>query len=408
MKTAPGQARAGQSDIRRNNLGVIMECLFERQPISRAKLAIETGLTKATVSTLVAELIGAGMVDERERTTDHGLGRPATMLAVSGERLAAIGVELDIDLVGGCVMDLSGRLRTVRTVNKRIPRGSKTAMNELSKLVQELLEEARGFRLEPVGVAVALPGLVDRNAGRLRTAPNLGWVDFPVVEYLAQAIGSDVQITIDNNANLGAIALQWQRPADTRRDFIYVASSVGIGAGVVIDGELFRGAHGFANELGHVIVDMHGPKCICGNRGCLGAVVGEALRRESGVDSTGGLWLDELLARLEDGDATTIASVAKAGEALAAGVISLVNLFDPSVIVLSGPLESLLPWIREPIEAALRDSTLGSSWRSVELRGAELGRTAPLIGGAVQLLNDVLSDPFAWTTRVATAAAVPV
>lgn len=401
-----GRAKTGQADIRRNNLAVIVESLARKQSTSRAQLADRTKLTKATVSALVADLIDAGIVVELAKERDGRLGRPGTPLAISGERITAIGLHIDVDMVSGCLMTLAGNIRASRTVAHR---GSSlraaAVLSELSSLCDELLAYARDAHLDVAGVTVGLPGLVDQRTGHLRSAPNLGWSDVPIVELLRPGVPDDVPVTIDNDANLGALAVQWQREFAIAPDFMYVAGTFGVGAGIVINGRVYRGAHGFGGEFGHMIVDYQGPECGCGSRGCLEALVGQgALCRAAGIDVDVHSWSDELVRRLHAGDKRALAAIARAGEALAAGIISVVNLLDPSSIVLGGYFATLSDWIREPIKAALA-GTLGGRWTDVPVTVTRLGRTAETVGGAAEVLAGVIADPIQWIRSERLAAA---
>ncbi len=398
--------RSGQSDIRRNNLALIMESLALEHPNSRARLALQTGLTKATVSTLVADLIEFGLVREMAKAHDGQLGRPATPLEISGDRVAAIGLEVNVDSLSACLMDISGAVRQMQSFPyEAAGKEPGVVLGRLGEIANDLLAEAERSGLDVVGVAVAVPGLVDQRTGDLRSAPNLDWYDVPVAATLSKLLGAPIPIFVDNDANLGAIALQWQRDPDLPKNFAYISGTIGVGAAIVLDGALFHGSHGFGGEFGHMVVDVNGPKCSCGNQGCLETLVGQPqLRAAAGVD--GQRWLEELTRRLEAGDAKALAAVSNMGTMLAAGIVSLVNLFDPSAIILGGYFADLIEWMRDPLDDALEHRTLGSSWATIDLSASTLGRSATVIGGAAWHLARVIGDPLTWVRDARLQAAL--
>lgn len=398
IRSAPlarGLVRAGQLEIRRNNLALIMESLAASRQSSRAKLSLETGLTKATVSALVADLIGASLIREVTKQNDGRLGRPATVLEVSGETVAAIGLEINVDCVGVCLMDLSGTVRKMEFVEHQGETPNpQSVVASLMRMGNSVIRQAARDGLTLVGVAVAVPGLVDLRNDRLCVAPNLGWYDVPLQEMVEQSLAVSLPVTVDNDANLGALAMQWQSDPPLPADFVYVSGSVGVGAGIVIGDHLFRGAHGFGGEFGHMTVDLNGERCGCGTYGCLETMAGQArLRRVAGLDDASEPWLDLLLGRLEASDQTAVAAVDEVGRSLGIALASIVNLFDPAAIVLGGYFAPLTKWLQPTIEAALDQRVLGRRCSSVTVIDTRLGRSAAVVGGAAHVLSGVLADP---------------
>lgn len=398
----PGRLRAGQLEIRRNNLALIMESLALSRQSSRARLAIETGLTKATVSALVSDLVGADLIREMTRENDGRLGRPPTVLEVSGDSVAAIGLELNVDCVGVCLMDLSGTVRKLRFVEHGLQTFAPDRLPAaLTQAGNRMIREASRAGLKLAGLAVAVPGLVDLKNDVLCVAPNLGWHDVPLRKMVAEAFATSSPVLVDNDANLGAFAIQWQRDTAAPADFVYVSGSVGVGAGIVVGGQLFRGAHGFGGEFGHMTVDVNGERCGCGNQGCLETKVGQSqLRRAAGLEGSGPGWLEALLSALRAGDPKALSAIDEAGRWLGIALASMVNLVDPAAIVVGGYFAPLTEWIREPIEAALDQHVLGRRCSNVAVIGTRLGRSAAVVGGAAHVLSGVLADPLTmWSMK---------
>ena len=381
MSTGP----AGQQTVRRHNLGLVLRTVAAEEPVSRARVAQRTGLARGTVSSLVDELLAAGVVAELSPARG-GPGRPASPLQLNRSGPAGLGVEVAVDTVAAYVVDLAGTVRARR----RIVSGHRSgpppaALAPLARLAAEVVAETPDLRV--AGVTVAVPGVVGP-AGVLERAPNLpGWHDVDVAREvggaLAPVVGA-VPVTAGNEADLAALA---EREATGATDFLHVSGGIGVGGGIVLGGRPFHGAGGRAGELGHVVVDPDGPPCSCGGRGCLEQAAGlEVLLRTGGATD-----LDALAAATAAGEPRACAAVAAAGRALGVALAGAVNLLDVPAVVLGGAYPRLGPALaaavtdeiarrvvwRSPV--AVRLSTLGGD---AAVRGAALSVVTALVHGA--------------------------
>lgn len=252
-----------QQGMRRRNLARVMHAVSAEGPLSRAAVASHIGLTRAAVSTLVDELIRSGLLEELGPERPGRVGRPGSALAVSGRGPAGIGAEVGVDHLAACAVDLRGQVRS-RVVRYGANRGRspEPVITELTALVLQVVTEVEAEGLWPAGLAVAVPGLVARDARTVVRAPNLDWHDTD----LGTLLPEDYPLTVGNEANFGALAELWLGDG-TPRDFLHVSAEIGIGAALVVDGQLLRGTRGFAGELGHVPVRPDGP----GARAAVGA-----------------------------------------------------------------------------------------------------------------------------------------
>ena len=404
-----GASRADQTTVRRANLGVVLAHVAAQGTCSRAEVAAETGLTRGTVSSLVGELLDLELLAETGEPQSPGrVGRPGMALRL-GERIVAIGLEINVDHLSVSVEDLAGGVRVERR-QYRDNRGARhgAVLDRLAKLATAALDEARDESLTPAGIAVAVPGLVDARSGRLLRAPNLGWSDLDIAAELCERLEVDLPITIDNEANLAALAEHWRGAAQGLRSFVCVFGEIGVGAGIFVDGELFRGSHGYGGELGHMTVDRDGLPCACGNRGCLETLVGqEAIARRAGLTGHDGARTrsvtDELVRRARAGDPATLDSVRDAGAVLGTALASTINLFDLDGIVLGGAFGPLAPWLVDEVRAALAEHLLSAAWSTCELRTSTFGEDAAVRGAAALVLRRVLTAPWEVAER-----AVPV
>jgi predicted NBD/HSP70 family sugar kinase len=402
---------ANQRAVRRHNLGVVLRHVSEHGPRSRATIALETGLNKTTVSSLVTELIGLDLLVERGLEQRGTVGRPGQVVELSGSGVVALGLEINVDYLAVRALDLTGaeRHRGLEVRDNRRVR-VRTVLDRLAALATAALDAVHAEGLRPVGATVALPGLVDAAAGLLLVAPNLGWNDVPVVGELHERLsGPSFPLAADNEANLAALAELWEGTARGLSDVLYVSGEIGVGAGIIVRGELFRGAQGFGGEFGHMTVDPNGRACACGSRGCLETFVGlEALLESAGLDPSGaatttgsGEPVSDLAGRARMGDEQALAALGEAGRWLGLGVASAANLLNFQAVVLGGFFAQLATWLAAPIAHELETHVLASEWAVPRLLPSTLGPEAAVRGAAAQSLRRVLSDPASAATGVA-------
>jgi len=397
-------SRADQTTVRRANLGVVLQQIAGGEPRSRARVAAETGLTRGTVSSLVGELIELDLLRETGEDARPGqVGRPAQTLEL-GDRVVAIGLEVNVDYLAVCVEDLTGTVRYERRIHTDNRRSKPVpVLKRLVRMAEEAVAEVAAEDLITAGVAVALPGLVEAQSGTLLRAPNLGWSEIPVAAQIAEGL-SGLSVRADNEANLAALAEHWQGVAQDSQSFICVFGEVGVGGGIFVDGELFRGAHGYGGEFGHLTVDPEGPRCKCGSTGCLETFVGqEAIAERAGIAVGAGRrarnLTQELVRRAENDDPAVLRSLSQAGHYLGIGLASAVNLFDVDVVVLGGCFGPLAPWLAEGVSAVLGERVLSSAWSGCEVRASEFGEGAAVRGAAALTLTSVLAEPWLVAER---------
>lgn len=391
--TGPGRALPDtQQGMRRRNLARVMHTVGAEGPLSRAGVASRIGLTRAAVSTLVDELIRAGLLEELGPERPGRVGRPGSALAVSGHGPAGIGAEVGVDHLAVCAIDLRGevRARAVRHGTNR-GRSPEPVIEELTSLIRGVVSEAERAGLWPAGLAVAVPGLVAPDARTVVRAPNLDWHDLD----LGALLPAELPLTVDNEANFGGLAELWLGEG-TPRDFLHVSAEIGIGAAVVVDGRLLRGTRGFAGELGHVPVQPDGPECACGGRGCLEQYAGEeAVLRAAGLEP-GEDRVGLLAGRAAEGDEAVRRALREAGTAFGVALTGAVNLLDPESVVLGGALSGLAPWLLPSLREELARRTAGPA---CPVAVSRLGSEGPLLGAAHSVVRMVLDDPAAVAKR---------
>jgi predicted NBD/HSP70 family sugar kinase len=399
-----GASTADQLAVRRHNLAVVMDHLRVNGPASRARIAAETGLNKATVSSLVADLAERGLVAEGE--TERGaVGRPGLVIGLDTTTYVSLGAEISVDYVSVLAMNLPGD----PVAERRVPLDTSRLTPEqilarLAALTRSVLDSLADD-VVVVGLTVAIPGLVETVSGIVHAAPNLGWREVPVAALLHELLDDPgIEIALDNEANLAALAERELRGTDAPDDFILLTGGAGIGGGLVTAGQLLRGTAGFAGEVGHIQVTPTGVTCRCGRRGCWETVVGlnALLAAAAGPDDVvrdPSVDLDERLAELrtraEQGDPRTLEAIAAVGVALASGAGTLLNVFNPRLLVLGGYFAVLRPWIEPGLREALDGEVFAPRSGGCRVEFSRLGYSAAVRGGAIAAASVVFENPSA-------------
>ena len=302
--------------------------------LSRSEIAQRLEMSPATVTQLTKEMLAQGLLTELASAPSSG-GRPAQLLGLAGSAPHALGVKVTPDHLAIADVGLDGTVHGV-TEHDFDP-GSADAFGDLTDALMAVAEQCEGGVESLLGVGVGVPGGVADPGDGVVNADILGWRGLPLGKRLRSSLG--LPVLVDNDVNALAVAERLYGRGRTHRDFLIVTIGVGIGAAIITGGNVYRGAHGDAGELGHTPVDPAGPRCVCGNRGCLEAIIGdrallaEAHRREILAP---GRDIADLRAAADGGDAAAQAVFAGAGEILGRAVATLVNVIDPETVVLYG------------------------------------------------------------------------
>lgn len=422
---AAGTADAGtpgsMGDVRRGNLALVLGRIAHSGAathLTRAQIASVTGLTKASVSSLVLDLLDAGIVREIGLNPQGERGRPGVGLELNPAR-AVMGMEINVDYISAGVMDLAGNLllqETREQDNRRAaPDDVAAALAELAAGLRDAAE-AQGVRI--LGGGLAVPGLVDDKTGTVITAPNLSWTS-ATLDLAALLPDVPLGTTLFNEANAAALAELRYRPAGDA-DFLFISGEVGVGGGLVIGSELFTGPHGHAGELGHVVVQPEGTLCSCGGTGCLETVAGQdAIFAAAGIpqhrnagrlpapDPSGRMpsvrgqeapgpsrsdSLAQLLSALAAGDGEALAAVGRAGHYLGVAVASTVRLLNIPSVVLGGHFAILGKWITPALWDSLERYAPGKvPARNISL--SAVGQAGALLGAAGSVVRSLVEAP---------------
>jgi predicted NBD/HSP70 family sugar kinase/biotin operon repressor len=379
----PPAGSGSLESLRERNRRQLVDTLRRRGSASRADLARLTGLSRSTVSTLVADLQTGGIVVEHEdarATRAPQQGRPPTLLTLDRSAGLVLGIDFAHELVRVAISDLSRTILAERVRSHDVDRSATSALDLAVALADDVIAAADVDRDDVLGVGVALSGPIDVDEGTVHAGKILpSWAHIKPVDELAGRLGMPVHL--DNDANLGALAEVTLGAGIGARDAIYLMVSGGVGAGLILGGELYRGSGGTAGELGHVLVDEAGPICRCGNRGCLEMMAGGnaiiGLLRPGHGDA---LTLDEVMELAAAGDSGARRAIADAGRVLGRSVAAIVNAFNPELVIVGGRVSAAGEVLLDPMREAVDRYAIPSAAADVRITRGVLGDRAEVLG----------------------------
>jgi predicted NBD/HSP70 family sugar kinase len=394
---------SSQEDLRRVNVSALLSLVHTHGPTSRAELTSQLGLNRSTIGDLTNQLESLGLVREElpgESPTNRSrrTGRPSLVVTARSD-VTVVAVALDVDRITVALVGLGGVVLDRRTrMHERGEHDVAHVVESLGQLSRELLGKSSSRCL---GVGVSVPGAVRASDGIVRFAPNLGWVDEPFTQLLAKELG--MPIVTGNDANLGALAEHVRGAALGASEVAYVSGSVGIGGGFLVGGQPLRGADGYAGEIGHLPVDSNGERCRCGSIGCWETKVGEnhLLTGAGRLRGGGPQAAAEVIEAALRGDRRAAESLASVARWTGVGLRTVINVFNPEVIVLGGVLALVFQASRDVVLEGLDQATLVAPREEVDIRAAALGEDSPLMGAAELAFAPLLADPVGLVAPVA-------
>ena len=364
--------------LKRMNRSVLLRLIRSQPDLSRARLASLSGLTKSTVSALVRELLDEHWLSEAAApVATQSMGRPSTPLNIDSTKRVLIGIEIAVDCLRLVCVSLSGVMLT-QTEEPLLDQSPANACKQVGKLVRVLCRQLEEKQLILSGVGVCLPGTVDGDLGLVRLAPNLGWRNLPFKGMLATEFAKlDIpaaHVHLQNDADAAALG-EYEFGGSGENSLIFINCDVGVGAGIVLNDLLFTGFLGAAGEIGHSILQVDGPLCSCGRRGCAEAFVGaRAIASKQGL--------------------------AQAGKYLGVLLQNLDAMFNPHVIVVGGRSCIAHPDLIETARTAQQAYAQVAGLQSPDVRPARFGVQAAAVGAAALVLHQFLRPLLKDTTHV--------
>lgn len=371
------------SSLREANRALVVETVKRYGGLTQVELAAATGLSAATVSTLVRDLLAAGIVDT---ATTVRSGRRAQMVTLSRRVGLAVGVQVGHRHLRVVLGDFAHEVMAEHTLPLPHEHRVDTTLDRVALLVADMLERIGHDVSDLVAIGMGIPAPVDAATGMVSVRGVFpGWDEVYLGQVLSKRIGCPVYV--DNDANLGALAESTLGAARQFRDSVFVRASYGTGAGLVIAGRVHRGFAGTAGEIGHVQVDPRGAVCRCGSRGCLDTVVGAPALLEPLRGSHGPLALRDVIARAVAGDPGCSQVIADAGATIGSVVAGLGVAVNPECVVVGGELAESGEILLEPMRSEMRRRVLLNQIAPIEVVPAALGQRAEVMGALVLALQ---------------------
>jgi predicted NBD/HSP70 family sugar kinase len=388
-KPVRGEQPGALGSLRESNREKVVKALQTLGVASRADIARWTGLSRSTVSSIVAELHDEGLVVDREDGGREaaGSGRPPALIALDPSAGYALGIDFGKRHLAVALADLSHELLGEKWVEMADDYEAGEGMARAAELVDGLLDELGADRTRVIGVGMGIPGPIQTSGmvGSFAILP--GWAGTAPQERMAELLGLPVRV--GNDANLGALAESTWGAGRGSSNVVYLKLATGIGAGIVIGGRLFEGAGGTAGEIGHTTIDETGDICRCGNRGCLETYAGAAaiasLLSRSFDEQ---LDPEDVLSRAADGDAGCRRALADAGRHIGVAVANLCNLVNPERIVVGGSLGHAGALLLDPLRESVSLRAIPSAGEDVRIVPGELGERAELLGAVALVLQE--------------------
>ncbi|MCT2590834.1 ROK family transcriptional regulator [Streptomyces sp. N2-109] len=393
-----------QSSLHRANLERVVRAVRLAGSLTQAEIARSTGLSAATVSNIVRELKENGTVDV---TPTSAGGRRARSVSLSGDAGIVVGVDFGHTHLRVAVGNLAHQVLAEEAEPIDVDASASEGFDRAEQLVERLIVSTRVNREKIIGVGLGVPGPIDVETGALGSTAILpGWTGTRPRDELAGRLG--VPVYVDNDANLGALGEQVWGSGRGARDLAYIKIASGVGAGLVINGQIYRGPGGTAGEIGHITLDESGPVCRCGNRGCLetftaARYVLPLLNSSHGPDIT----MPKVVLLAREGDPGCRRLLADVGRHIGSGVANLCNLLNPSRVVLGGDLAEAGDLVLDPVRDSVARYAIPSAARHLTVAPGTLGGRAEVLGALALVLSEMGDSTLLDSSEAPPSAAAP-
>jgi len=386
------------SNVRKINKHAVIDLIrFTPGGISRVDLAREIGLTRAAVTSIVNDLQALNIVQEAGSALNGGR---SIILAINPNLGKFVGIEMGATHITIILVDASAQVLAELEQPFDITLAPDVCINQIATLFSEFLQSNGVNSSSIMAVGVGVPGPIVAGAGKVSFPPIMpGWDEFPIRDRLQNIWGCPVYL--GNDAEFGALG-EWAYGAGrSQENLAYIKIGRGIGAGLLLNGRVYRGTSGSAGEIGHITIEKNGPLCTCGNRGCLEAMAGGQAIAQKAIEAVK-LGRKSMLSDIDDPETITalnVVSAARRGDLISQQIIreaglfigtavaSLINLFNPSMVVIGGEVSRSGDLLLEPIRKTVSTRSLRGALRGVQITAAYLGNRSTAMGAVVQALS---------------------
>ncbi len=379
--------------VREANLSHTLRLIHRNGSISRAGIVRETGLSATTVSLIVKMLLESGFVHESGTGESSG-GRPPILVEFNYAFRYVLGIDIGATHLTAVLMNLAGEIAAHHHQDYDAAHNPAGTVAMIVKLVEDTLRSAGQSLATALGLGITVPApLEGEQLDRPSSVVLPEWDGFDLIAALQPAL--PLPVAVENDANAGAIAEKWWGKGSQHENLAYIKLSTGVGSGLITGGTIYRGSGGTAGEIGHTPIDLDGPRCRCGKRGCLESYIGApALVSRVSLMQTdnaaAAARLDSIAAIINaarEGDGRCRAALQQAGCYLGVGIANLLNLFNPSLIVLGGDLAAAGDFFLDAVRGAVYERAMPKAAQEAEICFSDLGDDAVAIGAATVALE---------------------
>ena len=398
---------SGKNEMMRDlNRCLVLSTVRNSEPISRIDIAKKLNLSPSAISNITNELISKEFIREIGPGSSQNLGRKPTLLEVDPQTWYVVGIDFErITSIRVGIANLKGKL-TAKTEGPVKDASPSQVVDLIAELIDRLINKVNIKRERIIGIGMGTPGLLDQKEGKVIYSVHLGWRNVSLRELVEKKTGA--LLIIDTDTNAPALAEQRYGAGKGTRDLIYITIGSGLGAGIIIDEQIYHGIDGTAGEFGHTIIDPNGPLCSCGNRGCLEALVtessimkqateginkGEATLINNLAQKQGNLTPKIIYEAASKGDKFAIQIIQKTGYYLGLGLVNLVNLLNPEVIVIGGDISQVADILLKPVKEVVSSRALSAPAQRVKIIASHFGKDAGILGAATLFLESVFQIP---------------
>lgn len=400
-------AGVNQNAQKENNLSLLIRLILRNNELneySRVRLAQETGLTQAAVGKLVGQLIDWGLVSE-QKSLSTNVGRRPVRLVLNGSPYRSVAVRINRDYICGAIYDISGKEYNSSYYAISSSEGTRRIMIRVVEMVEALMA---GSEVPPMCIGVAVPGPFNCITGRVSMMSGFpGWDEIDIKTELEDRFS--LPTYVEQDANCGALAETWFGGYSADCNMLYVVCDRGIGAGLIINGTIYRGSLGFAGEIGHSSINVFGPRCECGNVGCLelygstiamqNAYVQRHLASKHPLSPISEISTQDILRMARNGDAVASEVYAQAVSYLAFGVVGIINVFNPSTVVFADKITSGGERFLPTVKSVLKKHLMKELYQSIEIKTSSFDGDPMLFGSSVVAFDHLLQSPSNYFKR---------
>ncbi|MEZ7792338.1 ROK family transcriptional regulator [Niallia circulans] len=370
-----------QQLVKKENKSLCLNLIKNNAPISRADIAQQTGLTKGTVSSLVSELINEQLIYESGHGESSG-GRRPVMLLFNEKAGYSIGIDLGVNYLLGILTDLQGNI-IYRINEKYVNLSYEDTLQIIKKIITLLIDTAPNSVYGVIGIGIGAPGITNMD-GDILFAPNLDWNNVSLKSHLEEEF--HLPVLVENEANAGAYGEKKFGVGQTYQNLIYVSAAIGIGAGIIINGELYKGNLGYSGEIGHMIIQKDGLECRCGNKGCWELYASEQYLLNKAVELKlgikGQVYLNDLIELADQGNTQAIHLFNEVGNHLGAGIINIIHIFNPEQIIIGNRLTLAKKWIKPQVKKIIDNYTLPFHQSQLAIHFSDINFASSALGAA--------------------------